>query len=427
MTDHLDTTTFAELGLGIMLNWTHASTQGWEQSWQMTGGVRGQYPPREPVPCDQYFANSATFDPHNFDADRWARDVANAGASYAVFSAKHHDGFALWDTRESDYSIVKASPYGRDVVAELVPALRSRGLRIGLYFSIVDWYSELYPRFTDDAIAKPYEIGHYPRSPETWDAYRGYLLAQLTELLTAFGPIDIIWLDGEFEHTLEEWNFAEIREHIRALQPWCLVNDRCVGFGDFRTPEQQVPEEPPSGAWEQCMTMNNSWGYVAEDDAWKSPAELIEAVVETRIRGGNLLLSVGPTGDGSFPDAAAERLAALGAWTSANRPALHGLSPGLRPWQHRLPSARQVHESGERIYLYLTMTPGERIKVRDLPVRRITGVQLLSAGAALAYDTQANITEIQKQTPDPLGDLIVTIGDVRDVLVPVIAIDIEGI
>ena len=425
MTDKTsDHSWFANLGLGIFIHWGHPSNRGWELSWQMVGGVEGQYPPRIPVPCEEYFANAATFNPTSFDADEWAKAIAGTGASYAVFTTKHHDGFALWDTDLSDYSITRSAPFGRDIVGELVPALRDAGLRVGLYFSIVDWHSPLYPRFTDESVCKPYQIGHYPRQPETWVAYREFLLGQLTELLTNYGPIDIIWLDGEFEHSPSEWDFESIRDHIRGLQPGCIVNDRCKGYGDFHTPEQQLPEIPPAGPWEQCVTMNNSWSYVPTDTAWKSTNELVATLVETVSAGGNLLLNIGPDGTGTIPVEVTRRLEEIGAWVHANGDAIRDLKPGLRPWQCRLPSARRMCDGGERLYLYLTMDPGTTIRVRDLPVRRITAVTSLASGEPLDFVTSANLADVQRKAADPMGDLVITWSGLKTTIVPVVAVDI---
>ena len=421
-----DTAWFTGLGLGIFIHWGHAATRGWELSWQMVGGVVGQYPPRDPVPCEEYFANAASFDPVRFDAADWAAQIAAAGARYVVFTAKHHDGFALWDTALSDYSSVRTAPCRRDILAELLPALRAAGLRVGLYFSIVDWYSPLYPRYTDDTVCKPYVVGTYPVSPATWGAYRTYMLGQLTELLTAYGPVDIVWLDGGFEHTEAEWDFRGIREHIRSLAPNCLVNDRCTGYGDFSTPEQSLPEVAPAGPWEQCLTMNESWSHVPADTAWKSPRDLVEALVETVIRGGNLLLDIGPDGDGTFPPPVVERLDALGAWVRSNGTALTGLSPGLRPGQCRLPTARQPGADGERVYVYLTLDPGPSLRVRGLPVRRVTGVSLVADAQPLPYTAHPYVTDIQSGTPDPEGDVVVQLPHPLPALVPVVAIDLAA-
>ena len=207
---------FATAGFGVFVHFGHAARRGWELSWQMTGGVAGQLPLRPAVSCEEYFANASEFNPGNFDADAWADAIAASGAAYAVFTSKHHDGFAMFDTEYSDYSIVKTSPFGRDLMAELLTALRARHVRIGLYFSLPDWHHPEYPTMTDETATKPFKIGGYVRtSPEQWARYRDFMLDQLTEILTKYGVIDILWLDGIFDHTLEEWDFAQLRDHIR--------------------------------------------------------------------------------------------------------------------------------------------------------------------------------------------------------------------
>jgi alpha-L-fucosidase len=408
--------------LGIFLHWGHASSRGWELSWQLTGGVAGQPPSREAVGCDEYFANAATFDPVDFDAEQWADRIQAAGARYVVFTAKHHDGFAMFDTQHSDYSITRTAPFARDVVAELLPALRRRGLRIGLYFSIVDWHHPDYPRYTDDAISKPYVLGHYPRAGEdAWHRYRQFMLGQLSELLTDYGPIDICWLDGEFEHSAAEWDFAAIRAHIRTVQPHCLVNDRCVGYGDFATPEQELPEHPIDGPWESCLTMNDSWGWVGDDDNWKSSHELVERLVETVSAGGNLLLNVGPRGDGRFPAEAIERLDAIGQWMAVNSEAVYDVAPGLAPGQCRLPTSRS--DDG-RIYVYLTLRPVQRLLVRRIPVRRIRSVRWLG-GATASWSASPSLADLHRGDPDPNGELSIDVTGAPDSLCPVLAIDFD--
>jgi len=423
-----DTSWFDDLGLGIFLHWGHASSRGWEMSWQMTGGVTGQLPPREPVSCEEYFANASSFDPDAFDAVRWADDIAAAGARYAVFTSKHHDGFAMFDTKLSDYSITRTSPFGRDVLGELVPALRERGLRIGIYFSIIDWHHEDYPRYSDSTIRKPYVLGDYPRpNHEGWRRYRSFMLNQLTELLTRYGPIDICWLDGEFEHSAEEWDFADIRAHIRDLQPNCLVNDRCIGFGDFTTPEQQLRQTPPDGPWELCMTMNDSWSWVDTDHNWKSPHALVERLVETVVAGGNLLLGVGPLGDGTFPDEATLLLRSIGTWVSANAESVHGLRAGLTSHQCRLPTSRRSTSDGERIYVYLTMSPAETLVLQQLPVNRIHSVRWLDTGSELPWAASPSLPDVHRAAADPLGELTITLSAARAASIcPVLAIDITA-
>ena len=393
----------------------------------MTGGVEGQFPPREPVPCDEYFANAAEFNPSEFDADAWADTVAASGAGYAVFTTKHHDGFAMFDSTHSDYSITKTSPFGRDVTAELVAALRSRGIRVGLYFSLPDWHHPEYPTMTDATTTKPYKIGSYVRtSPEQWGRYRAFFIDQLTEILTNYGTIDVLWLDGEFDHTAEEWDFAGIREHVRALQPDCLVNDRCVGFGDFATLEQQLPEVSPSMPWEICMTMNDSWGWTLDDDRWKSTPQLLTNLAQTLAAGGNLLLNVGPKGDGNFPPEAQERLRDIGEWIDRNAAAVRGIDRVPVAVRAPLPVGHKVDAHGEYLFIYCIMRPWDTLTISGVPVNRIESVRVLGWDEPLQFTAVASLPEVHRGATDPSGELEISIPrDVSAELVPVIAVTLR--
>jgi alpha-L-fucosidase len=421
---------FHNAGLGIFIHFGHASSRGWELSWQMSGGVVGQYPPREPVGCEEYFANAQYFDPARFDANDWADQIAATGASYAVVTAKHHDGFALWDSKVSDYSITRTSVFGRDLLAELLPALRHRGLRVGIYFSLCDWYHEDYPRYSDATLTKPYELGSWVRTDlRTWGRFRSFLTAQLSELLTEYGPVDLVWFDGEFEHTTEEWDFADLRQLVRDLQPDALVNDRCVGYGDFATPEQQLIDSGSVGdrPWELCLTMNDSWGWVPEDHAWKSTADLIGRLVETVTRGGNLLLNVGPMGDGRFPEPAADRLSAIGGWIQRNRAAASGLTPWPDPATSRLPMATQRLGDRTSLYCYLTLRPYDSLLLQGLPVRRLRSIRILETGQELRFTAVPRLPDVHAGLPDPLGEVVVELSTSLDeLLIPVLVAEFDG-
>jgi alpha-L-fucosidase len=423
-----DTSWFKDLGLGVFIHWGHASTRGWELSWQMTGGVTRQKPELEPVGCEDYFTNAKTFDPDRFDPAAWAELAWRAGARYMVFTAKHHDGFAMFDTALSDYSVVRTAPCGRDVTAELVDAFRARGFRIGLYFSIVDWHHPDYPRYTDETINKPYVIGSYPTAPEKWERYRAFMLGQLAELLTGYGAIDIVWLDGEFEHTEAEWRFGEIRELIRAHQPAALVNDRCVGHGDFATPEQQLPVIAPDRPWEACLTMNSTWGYVPWDQTWRSPAAILHTAIEAVSMGGNLLLNLAPRGDGSLPAEAVERLEALAGWYEQNGESVRGVEPGLELWQFHGPSTRRRREDGrETLYLHLTSRPYESVAARGMPVNRVERVSVLGDGRELSFTVHPRLSDIHARTLDPLGELRIQVdSSLLDPLCTVLAVDLAA-
>jgi alpha-L-fucosidase len=422
-----DTSWFRGLGLGVFIHWGHASTRGWELSWQMTGGVLNQEPRLDPVGCNEYFDNAAQFDPAAFDPAEWADLAWRAGARYVVFTAKHHDGFAMFDTGLSDYSITKHTPFGRDATGEIVEAFRARGFRIGIYFSIIDWHHPDYPRYTDETVTKPYIVGSYPRvAPAKWERYRTFMLGQLTELLTGYGDLDIVWLDGEFEHTADEWRFDEIRALIRAHQPGALVNDRCLGYGDFATPEQQLPIVAPDRPWEVCMTMNSTWGYVPSDDNWKSPVVLLHALIEAVSMGGNLLINVGPMGDGAFPPQAATRLEVLASWLERNGDSVHDVTPGLDLWQFHGPSTkRTAPDGGTRLYLHLVSRPYERVVVRGLPVERISAVCLVDGERPLAFSVHPRLKDIHAGTADPQGELHIAIeqADLDD-LCTVVRVDL---
>jgi alpha-L-fucosidase len=425
--DPSDATWFRGLGLGVFIHWGHASTRGWELSWQMTGGVLNQEPPLEPVACNEYFDNAGLFNPTDFDPVAWADLAWRAGARYMVFTAKHHDGFAMFDTGLSDYSIKKHTAFGRDATAEIVQAFRARGFRIGLYFSIIDWHHPDYPRYTDETVTKPYIVGSYPRtSPAKWERYRNFMLGQLTELLTGYGDVDIVWLDGEFEHTEDEWRFDEIRALIRENQPSALVNDRCLGHGDFVTPEQQLPIVAPDRPWEVCMTMNTTWGYVPTDDTWKSPLVLLHTLIEAVSMGGNLLINVGPMGNGAFPPEAVQRLEVLASWLQRNGDSVHDVQPGLDLWQFHGPSTKRITpDGGTRLYLYLVSRPYERVVVRGLPVGRISAVCLLDGGRPLAFSVHPRLKDIHAGIADPYGELHIAIeqADLDD-LCTVICVDL---
>ncbi|WZO53420.1 alpha-L-fucosidase [Microbacterium sp. LWH7-1.2] len=423
----MTTSWFTDAGLGVFIHFGHASSRGWELSWQMTGGVVGQYPALEPVPCEEYFANAYTFDPQAFDADAWADAIAGSGARYAVIGAKHHDGFAMYDSAHSDYSIVKATPFGRDLLAEVLAALRARGLRIGIYLSMPDWHHPDYPRMTDATTTKPYRLDSWVRTDEQqWGRYREYFLDQLTELLSNYGAIDVLWLDGEFEHTEQEWDFADIRARVRALQPECLVNDRCVGHGDFITPEQQLPESAPEGPWEVCLTMNDTWGWSTVRQRWKSVPEVLTHLVEATTTGGNLLLNVGPRGDGSFPPEALRTLQAVGRWIDRNHEAVGGLSPAPSHISSRLPMASRTVHGITRVYVYCTLQPYQHLTVRGVPVQRVRAVRVLGDARGLPFTAVPRLPDVHAGAPDPRGELVVEIpSELAAQLIPVIAIDLE--
>jgi alpha-L-fucosidase len=388
----------------MFVHWDHASQQGLEISWPLAGG-NFALPHCPAVSVEQYHSSASTFDPKEWDPEALARLARRAGMRYAVFTTKHHNGFAMFHSERSSFSI-RQSPFGADIVRQFADAMRAAGLRLGFYFSLSDWSHADYPPLTDDM--RPYVPTLTPPLPEPrrWQRFVDDMFAQVRELLTHYGRVDLLWFDGGWERTAEQWQGAELESMIRSLQPEILINDRLPGIvADFETPEQFIPPKPPAGLWETCMTMNESWGYNPQDREYKSARELIHTLCEVAGRGGNLLLNVSPTGTGALPPVQEERLEAVAAWMSRHAVSVTDTEPGLEPWQFYGPSTRR----GERLYLHLLSRPYDSVRVRGVPVRRLQSAHCLGSGTRLEFSTRTAI--LDGLTEDPRGEVQITVPE----------------
>ncbi len=284
------------------------------------------------IPLREYDTLVSRFNPVKFDADAWARMAADAGMRYLVITSKHHDGFCLFDSAQTEFDVM-ATPFHRDVLKELSEACRRHGLRLCFYHSIMDWHHPDYlPR-------RDWEAPDRPADGANYDRYVAYMKAQLRELLTHYGPIGILWFDGEWENTWTHERGVDLYHYVRGLQPDIIINNRVDTFregmaglsrdaravGDYGTPEQEVPVTGLPGVdWESCITMNDHWGWNKADRNWKSATALIRMLIDIASKGGNLLLNVGPTAEGEFPPQAVERLAAIGRWMKTNGESIYG-------------------------------------------------------------------------------------------------------
>jgi len=282
---------------------------------------------------DKYFRH---FDPDLYDPQQWADVAARAGMKYFVVTTKHHEGFCLWDTKVSDYKVTK-TPYGKDVLHPLVDAFRARGLRVGFYHSLIDWHHEHF------VIDDTHSLRDHPdraamNAVRDQSKYVEYLHAQIRELLTEFGKVDILWCDfsypshdGIVGKGREDWQSERLYAMIRELQPHVVLNDRLdlpEGW-DFKTPEQYQPREwvTVNGqrvVWEACQTFSGSWGYHRDEGDWKTVEQLVQMLIDTVSKGGNLLLNVGPTGRGEFDARALDRLAGIGEWMKRHSRSIYG-------------------------------------------------------------------------------------------------------
>jgi alpha-L-fucosidase len=408
-------TWFDTARFGMFIHWGHSSQRGVELSWPMVGGNAAL--PAGELTVAQYQASAATFNPTQWDPAGLARMAKSLGMQYAVFTTKHHDGYAMFHTKTSDFS-VEHSPYGRDIVREFVEAFRAEGLRVGLYFSLIDWHHPDYPAFTD--ADRPYRFGRSrPPTPEQWERFIAVMFEQVRELLTNYGQIDVFWFDGGWERTPGQWRAKDLEALIRGLQPGILINDRLPTVGDFETPEQFVPAQAPARTWETCMTLNESWGYNPDDGVWKSPRQVVHTLCEVAGKGGNLLLNVSPMGDGAIMPEQRAILGAMQRWLSQNGKSITGTEAGLEPWQFYGPSTKR----GDTTYLHLLMRPYETVTVRGVPIRHVKRVRVLASGQELEFTTRCAIID-QFFNPDPAGELTIRVPqEAIDPLATVLAVE----
>ncbi len=358
------------------------------------------------IPVKEYEKFLDRFDPQDFDAEAWAQAAKGAGMEYLVITSKHHDGFALFDSAVSDYDVM-ATPFHRDIMKEIAAACRHRGLRFGWYHSIMDWHHPDYlPR-----------RGWEKRSSEgaSFPRYLRYLRAQVSELLSNYGAVDLMWFDGNWESTWSKEQGRSLYEMCRRLQPQVIVNDRVgppgSGIGDFGTPEQEVPATGIPGLdWETCMTMNDHWGYNSHDHHYKSTTQLIRTLVEVVSKGGNLLLNVGPTAAGAFPPEALDRLRGIGAWMEVNGESIHGCgaSPFAELEWGRCTTRREREDS--ILYLHVLRWPdGGSLELPGLANEPRSAHLLAAAKIPLRWRREGGVVVLQglpPSAPDPIDSVI---------------------
>ncbi|WP_404423294.1 alpha-L-fucosidase [Nibricoccus sp. IMCC34717] len=316
---------FRQAKLGIFIHWGIYSEGKGSESWAFHMGQ---------MPYDEYMAQAKTFTAAKYDPEAWAGLFREAGARYAVLTSKHHDGFALWDTALSKLNAREGSPAGRDLIGPYCAALRKQGLKVGLYFSHLDWSHPDYASIMTDGEYDPaqrtnaFSFPQGPDDPARWQRFVAFQRGQIRELASRFMP-DLFWFDGDWERSAKQWGMAELRQLIREWQPEAVVNGRMRGHGDYDTPEQALPIQTPQGAWELCMTINDSWGYQAKDRNFKTVREIVRILIECNSLGGNLLLDVGPTNTGEITSEQTAVLKGLGRWTKKHAEVMGDTGPGV--------------------------------------------------------------------------------------------------
>lgn len=320
---------FADSKLGIFIHWGIYSmfAQG---EWYMTNAN---------INHREYAKAASAFYPIRFNAQEWVSAIKAAGAKYICFTSRHHDGFSMWDTEQSTYNIVDATPFGRDVIKELADECHRQGVKLHFYYSHIDWTREDYPHGRTGR-----GTGKDPKKAD-WPSYYAFMNRQLTELLTNYGEVGAIWFDGVWDHDQDtvpfDWQLEEQYALIHRLQPACLVGNNHhqtpVEGEDIQIFERDLPGENKAGLsgqaisrlpLETCQTMNGMWGYKIIDQNYKSPETLIRYLVSTSGKGANLLLNIGPQPNGELPAAALDRLKAIGEWTTRYGETIYGTTAG---------------------------------------------------------------------------------------------------
>jgi alpha-L-fucosidase len=348
----------------MFIHWGPVSLKGTEIGWSRGDGV----------PIEEYDNLYKQFNPSKFNADEWVKIAKDAGAKYIILTTKHHDGFCLFDTKQTDYSIMN-TPFGRDVVKELAEACRRHGIAFGTYHSVCDWH---HPDFPLDSPG-----GRVPRATSNLDRYEQYLKKQVEELIRQYGPLLTIWFD--VAQCFDEERGAQVVDFVRSLQPDILVNTRCGNVGDYGTPEQQIGNFGDALPWESCITIGTQWSW-RPDDQMKSLTQCLHTLIRCAGGDGNLLFNVGPMPTGEIEPRQAARLREMGKWLGKYGESIYGtrggpLSPGTWGCTTR---------KDDVIYVHVLNWTGESISLQAVN-KKILSSSVLTGGIAEVGQTEDGV------------------------------------
>lgn len=364
---------FNDAKLGIFMHWGYYGVNGIGESWSLY---------HKQISYDDYMAQGKEFTAKNYDPEAWAKLFKKIGARYAVLTTKHHDGVALWDTKVSKLNVVEKTPAKRDLVGPLVDALRKEDLKVGLYYSLIDWSHPDY----DVVFPRPDTRKNYPQKKQDqlspWQRFLKFNHDQLKELNDQFHP-DLWWFDGDWEQSSEAWQAESTKDTLLKWNPNIIVNSRLKTYGDYSTPEQGVPVVRPDGSWEFCMTMNDNWGHFPSDTNYKPVSQIIRTFVEVIASGGNLLLNIGPKPDGTIGAPEMERLEALGEWVNKHESAVFGTKAGL-PYGHFY-GPTLLNKNETKIYLALFDTPNNYISLKGIQ-NKVKSIKVVGNGQELSFE-----------------------------------------
>jgi alpha-L-fucosidase len=351
-----------EARFGMFIHWGLYAVPAGEYKGQRSKEIGEWIMSWANIPRAEYEHFADQFNPVKFDAAQWVATAKNAGMKYIVITSKHHDGFAIYDSKVSDYDIADRTPYKKDPIAELAAETKKAGLKFCFYYSIMDWH---HPSQYVNEPGKDRTAGNSKNQmlPDQKAVYVAYMKTQLKELVDKYDPA-VLWFDGEWSDWWTEEDGQDLYAYVRGLKPSIIINNR-VGkgrkgmeglnrddreySGDFGTPEQQIPANGIPGVdWESCMTLNDTWGFKSYDENWKSTETLVRNLIDIASKGGNYLLNVGPTAQGEIPAASVERLQGMGKWMAVNSESIYGTTAS--PFSAQLPFGRAT-KKGNRLYV----------------------------------------------------------------------------
>ncbi|ASK28948.1 alpha-L-fucosidase [Chryseobacterium sp. T16E-39] len=389
---------FQDAKLGIFIHWGIYSVDGISESWSFFNNY---------INHENYMKQLKGFSASKFDPQYWMKLIKASGAKYSVITTKHHDGVSLWDSKaEKAITIPKNSLAQKDVLTPFVEELKKSGLKTGLYYSLPDWSHPYYD--TNTRTKKRYDIKN---DPQRWQSFVHYYQSQLEDLSHQYRP-DLLWFDGNWEHTSEEWQASKALETLKKYNPEIIINSRLNDHGDYETPEQGIPVITPQNPyWELCYTMNDSWGYQPFDHNYKTPNMLVRTLADVISMGGNLLLDIGPKEDGTLPKEQIEILQNIGRWTSKYPQAVYGTRRGLPFENYKGKSA--LSKDQKKLFIYLE-------EAKNLT--KIYGLNSIPTSAKVLGDPQGKVNMI----PEPKGNLTLRFSNLNfDQDVTVVELDFD--
>ncbi len=392
---------FRDAGFGMFIHWGLYSLLGhgeWAQ-W------------RENIHPQEYRKLAYEFNPINFDPHSWIELAKKGGAKYVVFTTRHHDGFSLWDTKVSDFKSTNFSTQ-RDFVAEYINAVRDAGLNVGLYYSPMDWsWPGLNLKLPgDDPLAWQKFVEKGPEyDTQAWGRFCEYVHEQVRELMTNYGKIDLLWYDGCWYQTPEQWQSHKLNRMVRDLQPHIVINNRAGIEEDYDTPENEMPIgiKPQSRPWEVCMCMNDSWGYIPGDQCYKTPQQLINTLVRVRSGGGNILLNISPDATGKIPLKNIENFQIIGKWLKDNGESFYGATLAKVSTHgtgyYAQPGLLTAKPESNTIYYHILRYLGKNDHCVKVDAS-ITSASLLIDNSKVEYEQNGKMVyfkNLPKHAPDP--------------------------